>query len=68
MSNIKFDFSGKRVLITGGGQGIGYQITKDFLSAGAGVLVWERSLENIETLKAHKLSSGLEVRGSGCIL
>lgn len=55
MANISFDFSGKRVLITGGGQGIGYKMTEDFLSSGAEVIVWERSSQNLE--KLQKLSS-----------
>ena len=59
MSNIKFDFSGKRVLITGGGQGIGYKMTEDFLSSGAEVIVWEFSLKNLEKLKKDFPSSKL---------
>ena len=59
--NIQFDFTGKRVLITGGGQGIGYKITEDFLSCGAEVIVWEFSSENIEKLKREFSSSKLNV-------
>ena len=55
MANIKFNFSGKRVLITGGGQGIGRKMVEDFLSSGAELIVWEYSLKNLEDLK--KLSS-----------
>ena len=51
MSNIKFDFSGKTALITGAGQGIGWQITTDFISSGAKVIAWEKSKNNIEKLK-----------------
>ena len=51
MSNIQFDFSEKTALITGAGQGIGYQIAKDFISSGAKVIVWEKSKSNIEKLK-----------------
>ncbi len=57
MANIKFNFSGKRALITGGGQGIGKKIAENFLSAGAEVIVWEYSSKNLETLKS--LSSKL---------
>ena len=59
MANIKFDFSGKRVLITGGGQGIGRKMIEDFLSSGAEVIVWEKSLKNLEQLKEDFLSSKL---------
>ena len=52
-------FSGKRVLITGGGQGIGRKMVEDFLSSGAGVIVWERSSKNLEQLKKDFPSSKL---------
>ena len=51
MSNIKFDFSGKTALITGAGQGIGLQTAQDFISAGAKVIVWEKSKDNIDKLQ-----------------
>ena len=51
MSNITYNFSGKTVLITGAGQGIGFQIAQDFISAGAKVIVWEKSKNNIEKLQ-----------------
>ena len=56
MANINFDFSGKRVLITGGGQGIGRKMVEDFLSSGAEVIVWEYSLKNLEDLKKLSFS------------
>ncbi len=62
MPNIKFDFSGKRALITGGGQGIGRKITEDFLSAGAEAVVWEKSAKNLELVKRDIPSSRLITR------
>lgn len=41
--NIQFQFSKKHVVVTGGAQGIGFEITKRFLSAGAVVTVWDYS-------------------------
>ncbi|MDX9731756.1 MAG: SDR family oxidoreductase [Bdellovibrionales bacterium] len=60
-NNLNFDFDGKTVLVTGGGRGIGLQVSRQFLTAGANVIVWEYSAESIETAKlelapfAHQL-------------
>lgn len=51
MSNLKFNFKGKRVLVTGAGQGIGLQITKDFIESSAEVIAWEKSPDNIKNLE-----------------
>ena len=51
--NLKFDFQNKNVVVTGGARGIGLQISRQFLEAGARVLVWEYSAESIETAKAE---------------
>ncbi len=58
MKNIKFDFTNKSVIVTGGAQGIGLQITTDFLAAGANVSVWDYSEEALETLKKELSSYG----------
>ncbi len=46
--SVKFDFSDKKVVVTGGAQGIGFAITKCFLESGANVTIWDY---NSETLK-----------------
>ncbi len=53
MSNIKFDFSQKHVVVTGGARGIGLQITRQFLEAGARVSVWEFSTDSIAAAQAE---------------
>lgn len=54
---LKFDFTGKSVVVTGGARGIGLEITRQFLTSGANVTVWEYSEESIasakETLKSY---------------
>lgn len=45
--NIKFDFSQKNVVVTGGARGIGLQITRQFLESGAQVVVWDYSAETL---------------------
>lgn len=43
--NIQYRFENKSVVVTGGAQGIGFRIVKDFLAAGARVSVWDYSDE-----------------------
>lgn len=49
--NIKFQFEQKNVVVTGGARGIGFEITKQFLSTGATVEVWDYSTESLEAAK-----------------
>lgn len=41
-------FAGKRVIVTGGGTGIGKEITRGFLALGATVTIGSRKVENLE--------------------
>lgn len=47
MGNIQYSFKGRHALVTGGVQGIGFQITKNFLTSGATVTVWDYSKEGL---------------------
>ena len=53
---IKFDFTGKRILVTGASSGIGAAITKALLDAGAEVIMVARNVE--------KLAMAAETMGS----
>ncbi len=53
MSNVKFSFSGKNAIVTGGAQGIGFQIALQFLTAGAKVSIWDYSSDALEKAKAE---------------
>lgn len=46
--NIQYRFENKGVVVTGGAQGIGFQIAKDFLAAGARISIWDYSEEAIQ--------------------
>lgn len=56
--NLKFDFSGSNIVVTGGARGIGLQISRQFLEAGAKVAVWEFSAESIEIARQELASFG----------
>lgn len=49
MSNTQFDFKNLQAVVTGGAQGIGFEITRQFLVAGANVSVWDYSAEALKT-------------------
>lgn len=53
MSNLKFAFAGKNVVVTGGAQGIGLEIAKQFLQAGATVTVADFSTDALEAARAE---------------
>lgn len=54
----QFNFNGKKVLVTGGAQGIGFEITKSFLMAGASLTVWDYNTETLNSLKKELSSFG----------
>ena len=48
MRNIQYSFENKHALVTGGGQGIGFEMTKAYLQSGANVTVWDYSQEALD--------------------
>ena len=53
MQNISFNFKDKTAIVTGGAQGIGFEITKQFLAAGAKVSIWDYSERALEVAKSE---------------
>jgi 3-oxoacyl-[acyl-carrier protein] reductase len=53
MENIAFDFKGKSVVVTGGAQGIGFEIARRFLAAGATVSIWDYSADALKSAEAE---------------
>jgi 3-oxoacyl-[acyl-carrier protein] reductase len=51
MADVKFDFTGKTAIVTGGAQGIGFTITRQFLAAGGFVIIWDYSEKALATAK-----------------
>lgn len=58
VKNLKFDFHNKNVIVTGGARGIGLQLTRQFLEAGASVSVWEYSTDSIDAAKTELAAFG----------
>lgn len=53
MTNLQFQFSNKSVVVTGGAQGIGFQIALQFLQSGAKVSIWDYSESALNTAKSE---------------
>lgn len=53
MGKMKFDFTGKTAVVTGGAQGIGFTIAQKFLQAGAQVSIWDYSEAALKTAAAE---------------
>ncbi len=53
MNTIQFDFKGKHAVITGGAQGIGFEIVRQFLTAGASVTIWDYSADALQKCQSE---------------
>ncbi|MEZ0393097.1 MAG: 3-oxoacyl-ACP reductase FabG [Pseudobdellovibrionaceae bacterium] len=51
MQNLTYNYQNKNIVVTGGAQGIGFQIVQQFLQAGAKVSIWDYSEQALETAK-----------------
>lgn len=56
--NIQYKFDGKTALVTGGAAGIGFEISKKFLQAGAKVAIWDYSDAALDAARAEFSSFG----------
>ena len=51
MTNVNYSFTDKVAVVTGGAQGIGFQIVHSFLAAGAKVSIWDYSEQALAVAK-----------------
>jgi 3-oxoacyl-[acyl-carrier protein] reductase len=49
--NITFNFSNRHVVVTGGARGIGLELTKNFLTAGATVAIWDYAQDGLDVAR-----------------
>lgn len=63
--NERFDFTGRSVLITGGGKGIGKVYAEEFAKAGARVALADIDVGAAETVAASLTKAGLQAFGLG---
>ena len=58
MKNLVFNFKDRHAVVTGGGQGIVFEITKMFLTAGARVTIWDYSQAALDVARKELASFG----------
>lgn len=56
MSNLNFSFKNKNAVVTGAGQGIGFQIALSFLQAGGQVAIWDYSQQALDSARKELAS------------
>ncbi len=56
MSNLNFSFKNKNAVVTGAGQGIGFQIALSFLQAGGQVAIWDYSQQALDSAQKELAS------------
>lgn len=61
MSNIQFSFKDKSAVVTGGAQGIGFQIAISFLQSGGNVAIWDYSEQALAAAQKELASFGAQV-------
>lgn len=59
--NIKYSFPNRNIVITGGARGIGFELSKLFLQAGANVAIWDYSQESLDVASRELSSFGAAV-------
>jgi 3-oxoacyl-[acyl-carrier protein] reductase len=53
MAKGRYDFGGQHFVVTGGAQGIGFEIVKKFLEAGAHITLWDYSTTALELARTE---------------
>ncbi|WP_207458284.1 SDR family NAD(P)-dependent oxidoreductase [Azospirillum sp. SYSU D00513] len=59
----QIDLNGRRAIVTGGAQGIGFEVVQRFLRSGARVSLWDRNAAQLDTARAQLAGTDPEWAG-----
>jgi NAD(P)-dependent dehydrogenase (short-subunit alcohol dehydrogenase family) len=66
MNDVRFDFSGRTVVVTGAGNGIGAACARLFAASGASLALWDVDAAAAATIATEIDPSGKKARGMAC--
>jgi len=66
MNQVRFDFSGKVVVVTGAANGIGAACARLFAASGAAVALWDIDAAAAQSLAAELATAGARAQGFAC--
>ncbi len=66
MNDVRFDFSGRTVVVTGAGNGIGAACARLFAASGASLALWDIDAAAALAIAAEIDASGKKARGMAC--
>ncbi|MEO6897673.1 MAG: SDR family NAD(P)-dependent oxidoreductase [Caldimonas sp.] len=66
MKDVRFDFTGRTVVVTGAGNGIGAACARLFAASGANLALWDRDDPAVQALAAELDPEGARVRAVHC--